>query len=92
MQYDYDHRNDQALFLDKRFIERKLEVMRTTYERNKELARAMAGPAVMETFGGAAVCAAAQTGGARPDREAGGAAASLRQPRFPDDERVHSRG
>ena len=51
MQYDYDHRNDQALFLDKRFIERKLEVMRTTYERNKELARAMAGPAVMETFG-----------------------------------------
>ena len=51
MQYDYDHRNDQGLFFGKRFMERKLEVARTTYERNRELARALAGPAVMETFG-----------------------------------------
>ena len=48
MQYDYDHRNDQGLFFGKRFMERKLEVARTTYERNRELARALAGPAVME--------------------------------------------
>lgn len=51
MQYEYDHRNDQGLFLCKRFVERKLEVMHTYYERNKDLARELAGPAVMETFG-----------------------------------------
>ena len=31
-QYEYDHRQDQALFMDKRYIERKLEVMKTIYE------------------------------------------------------------
>ena len=50
-QYDYDHRQDQALFMDKRYIERKLEVMRTVYEQHKELAAGFAGPAVMEIFG-----------------------------------------
>lgn len=50
-QYDYDHRNDQALFLDKRFIERKLNVIRCAYEQHKELAGKFAGPAVIETFG-----------------------------------------
>lgn len=50
-QYDYDHRQDQALFLDKRFIERKLDVMKNTYETYKELAARFAGPAVMEVFG-----------------------------------------
>ena len=50
-QYDYDHRQDQALFMDKRYIERKLEVMRTVYEQHKELSSGFAGPAVMEIFG-----------------------------------------
>lgn len=50
-QYDYDHRNDQGLFLGKRFVERKLEVMRHVYESNRELAGQFAGPAVMEVFG-----------------------------------------
>lgn len=50
-QYDYDHRQDQALFMDKRYIERKLEVMRTVYEQHKELASGFAGPAVVEIFG-----------------------------------------
>lgn len=50
-QFDYDHGNDQALFLDKKFLERKLEVIQTTYEHHKELASRMAGPAVIETFG-----------------------------------------
>lgn len=50
-QYDYDHRDDQALFLDKKYIERKLEVMHTTYEEYKDQARQMAGPACIETFG-----------------------------------------
>lgn len=50
-QYEYDHRNDQGLFLNKKFAERKLEVMKHTYEVNKELASLFAGPAVMEVFG-----------------------------------------
>ncbi len=50
-QYEYDHRQDQALFLDKRYIERRLEVAKTVYEKNKDLAAGFAGPACMETFG-----------------------------------------
>ena len=50
-QYEYDHKDDQALILDRQFMERKLEVMRTTYEQYKDLARRHAGPACMETFG-----------------------------------------
>ena len=30
-QYEYDHRDDQALFLDKKFIERILDVMKNAY-------------------------------------------------------------
>ena len=50
-QYEYDHKDDQALILDRQFMERKLEAMRTTYEQYKDLARRHAGPACMETFG-----------------------------------------
>ena len=50
-QYEYEHRQDQALFMDKRYIERRLEVARTVYEQHKDLAAQFAGPAVMETFG-----------------------------------------
>lgn len=50
-QYDYDHRSDQALFLDKRYVERKLDVLKNVYERNKDQAAQFAGPAVIETFG-----------------------------------------
>lgn len=50
-QYEYDHRDDQALFLDKKFVERKLEVMQTTYEHCKDLAKVFAGPACIEMFG-----------------------------------------
>ncbi len=50
-QYEYDHRQDQALFMDKRYVERRLEVMKTVYEKKRELAAQFAGPAVMETFG-----------------------------------------
>ena len=49
-QYEYDHRNDQALFLDKKFVERKLEVIATN-EHLKEEAGAFAGPACIEMFG-----------------------------------------
>ncbi len=50
-QYDYDHRYDCAIYLDKAFKERKLAVLRTAYETYKKEAAAYAGPAVVETFG-----------------------------------------
>lgn len=50
-QYEYDHRNDQALFLDKKFVERRLEVIQTTYGHHKELAGKAAGPACIDMFG-----------------------------------------
>ena len=50
-QYAYDHKDDSALYLDKKFVNRKLEVMRTAYEKYKKPAREYAGPAVVETFG-----------------------------------------
>ena len=50
-QFDYDHRSDQALFLDKKFVERKLEVIQTTYEHNREQAGKVAGPACIDMFG-----------------------------------------
>lgn len=50
-QYDYDHKEDNALFLDKDFVNRKVLVSKNVYEENKDLAAAHAGPAVMEVFG-----------------------------------------
>ncbi len=50
-QYDYDHKGDAALFMDKAFAERKLGVLKTAYERYRELAAVHGGPAVMEIFG-----------------------------------------
>lgn len=50
-QYEYDHKDDIALFLDKKLVNRKLEVLRQAYEENKEKAAKYAGPAVIEVFG-----------------------------------------
>lgn len=50
-QFLYDHRNDQALFLDKRFVNRRLEVLKLAYEEVKERAALFAGPAAVEVFG-----------------------------------------
>ena len=50
-QYVYDHRDDIGLVMDKQYVERKLEVMRTTYEQNKEIAAGYAGPAGIDIFG-----------------------------------------
>ncbi|MCI8585124.1 MAG: aminopeptidase [Lachnospiraceae bacterium] len=50
-QYDYDHKGDAALFMDKAFAERKLGVVRTAYEKYRNLAKVHGGPAVMEIFG-----------------------------------------
>lgn len=50
-QFEYDHRADQAFFMDKKYVERKLDVMKNTYEKNKELAPLYAGPAWIDPFG-----------------------------------------
>ena len=50
-QYEFDHKDDKALFLDKNYVNRRLEVSRTAFEEYKEEALGYAGPAVVETFG-----------------------------------------
>ncbi len=50
-QYDYDHRADSALYMDKAYVERKLGALRHAYDLCKDLARVHAGPAVLEVFG-----------------------------------------
>lgn len=50
-QMDFDHRFDNALYMDGEFVERKTGALRLAYEKNKELAAVHGGPAVMEAFG-----------------------------------------
>ncbi|MGI6012138.1 MAG: aminopeptidase [Ruminococcus sp.] len=50
-QFDYDHRNDAAVYLTEEMVSRKLRALQNSFENCKELANTHAGPAVMETFG-----------------------------------------
>lgn len=50
-QYEYDHRMDDALFLDKAFVERKIAMIKNAYDSRKRMAKEYAGPAVIEVFG-----------------------------------------
>ncbi len=50
-QYDYDHRQDYTIYLDKAYVERRTAILRNSYESRKELAKEYAGPAVIEVFG-----------------------------------------
>lgn len=50
-QYDYDHKEDAAYYLDKAYVERELESWRSCFEERKTLAAGLAGPAVIEVFG-----------------------------------------
>ena len=50
-QYDFDHKEDAALWLDKAYVERGLEVYRNAFEKYKAEAGGYAGPAVVEVFG-----------------------------------------
>ena len=50
-QYDFDHKDDDALYLDADFVTRKIEVLKDAYEAKRELANGHAGPAVQEVFG-----------------------------------------
>jgi leucyl aminopeptidase (aminopeptidase T) len=50
-QYDYDHRYDIGLFMDKAFKERKLESLKLSLEEYKQKAVLYAGPALIQVFG-----------------------------------------
>jgi leucyl aminopeptidase (aminopeptidase T) len=50
-QYLYDHKDDLALFLDKKLVNRKIEVLKLAYEDVKDKAAKYAGPAVIEVYG-----------------------------------------
>ena len=50
-QYHYDHKDDNALFMDASYQEMRLEAFRQAGETYKKQARLYGGPAVIETFG-----------------------------------------
>lgn len=50
-QYDYDHRFDTGLFLDKALNEKKLEALKKALQQYKEKAEVYGGPALIEVFG-----------------------------------------
>lgn len=50
-QYDFDHKDDQALVLDKKLIQVRMEAWKEGYEKYKEQAAYFGGPAVIEVFG-----------------------------------------
>lgn len=50
-QYEFDHKEDDALFLDRILMNRRLEVLKEAYEACREPALLHGGPAVLEVFG-----------------------------------------
>lgn len=50
-QYQYDHRYDDALYLNHALIQNRLTLAENIFEQYKEEAAAYAGPAVLEVFG-----------------------------------------
>lgn len=50
-QYQYDHRYDEALYLNKALVQERLKMAEKIFEKYKEEAAGYAGPAVIEVFG-----------------------------------------
>ena len=50
-QFEYDHEYDNALYLNSKYVNRKLEAYGAALEKYKEETSYMAGPAVVEEFG-----------------------------------------
>lgn len=50
-QYDFDHKDDKALVLDKRLMQVQIEALKEAYEAYKEPAGVFGGPALVEVFG-----------------------------------------
>ncbi|MBO4912338.1 MAG: aminopeptidase [Butyrivibrio sp.] len=51
-QFDYDHKDDDGLFLDAALVNRRLEAVRAAGEKYKKEAKLYGGPAIIEGFGG----------------------------------------
>ena len=49
-QYEYDHQEDHGLFLNKKFVERKCDVIKNAFEKHRDLAKKHAGAIVIEPF------------------------------------------
>ena len=50
-QFDFDHKDDQALYLDNAYVGRSLECLENAFANVKEKACLYGGPAVIESFG-----------------------------------------
>ena len=50
-QYDYDHRQDKALYLDRLYVNRELEDTKVLFEEKKQILSEYIGPAIVQTFG-----------------------------------------
>ncbi len=50
-QFEYDHREDEGLFLDKKLLNRKLEVLKEAYIKYEDISAKHGGPAWIEVFG-----------------------------------------
>lgn len=50
-QFEYDHKDDHAILMDKNYINRRLETWRAALDKYKNEGRLYAGPAVVDTFG-----------------------------------------
>ena len=51
MQFEFDHRNDDYLFLDSRYADRRINAAKNSSEKLSEYFTGFAGPAVIESFG-----------------------------------------
>ena len=51
MQFEFDHRNDDYLFLDSRYADRRINAAKKSSEKLSEYFTGFAGPAVIESFG-----------------------------------------
>ncbi|MBQ2745239.1 MAG: aminopeptidase [Lachnospiraceae bacterium] len=50
-QHEFDSKFEHGLFYDKAYVDRRLSVLKVSFEKYKELAAVMAGPIAIETFG-----------------------------------------
>ncbi len=51
LQYDYDHRQDRALYFDRLYVNREIENTKVLFEEYKEMLSKYIGPAIVQTFG-----------------------------------------
>ena len=51
MQFEFDHRNDDYLFLDSRYADRRINAAKNSSEKLSDYFAGFAGPAVIESFG-----------------------------------------